>query len=270
MNFERHEFPPLEVSPSQLKGVLQCVLHSVLFNRALGAFFPKDAECVEFGARGGGDAATGVSNNGMGVPYAKLDDAHVDALVDSFLDRFLLGLGKAGARQGQVCLGFHEKVAKKKSLLSWGQTAEEKVFWERWIVPVQLDAVPSTNTSSNTNTQVGGTHAADTGAASTAAAASISGGSSSSSTSPVAPSPPPSATDAVRRARLVECLTYLVFRCNEKREHIPPLKSTAVAAAAPLAFSFELSFTAGGKKEDSWGTQLGKLLSIAPPMLKLQ
>ena len=27
--------------------MLQCLLHSILFNRALGAFQPKDAECAE-------------------------------------------------------------------------------------------------------------------------------------------------------------------------------------------------------------------------------
>ncbi len=138
----------------------------------------------------------------------------------------------------QVCLGFHEKVQKPKSFLSWGGKSEEKVFWERWIVPIRCDSFTESS-----------------GAAAGDATASAGGFS--------APSP----LQLLRRARLSECLTYLVFRCNEKREHIPPLKASSTAA---LAFSFELSFTVGGKKDDSWGTQFTKLLSMTPPILKLQ
>ncbi len=137
----------------------------------------------------------------------------------------------------QVCLGFHEKVQKPKSFLSWGGKSEEKVFWERWIIPIRCDSFTESS-----------------GAAGDAAAAA--GGFSA-----------PSSLQLLRRARLSECLTYLVFRCNEKREHIPPLKASSTAA---LAFSFELSFTVGGKKDDSWGTQFTKLLSMTPPILKLQ
>ncbi len=84
------------MSPSQLKGALQCVLHSILFNRALGPFFPKDAECLAFGTSDGGSTPIG------GVPYAKLDDAHVDSLVDAFLDRFAAAMAKGDNREGQV------------------------------------------------------------------------------------------------------------------------------------------------------------------------
>jgi len=275
MNFERHEFPALEVSPAQLKGVLQCVLHSVLFNRALGSFAPKDAECNEFGGPSLLlDPQTGASSGGGGawsVPYAKLDEPNVDGLIDAFLERFAGALSKAavtpapdsssggggggGVREGQVCLGFHEKVVKKKNFLSWGGPSEEKVFWERWIVPIRCDA-----------TAAPAAQAASAGAAAEAAASSAAAAAAPASSSISASGASPSSVDLSRRARLVECLTYLVFRCNEKREHIPPLKSSSNAA---LAFSFELSFSVGGKKDDSWST-FTKLLAMTPPMLKLQ
>lgn len=75
-----------EIDSSQIKGVLQCLLHSILFNRALGAFTPKDAECVEM----------------EGLPYAKLDDAGVDSCVDSYIERFVTGLKKSGSSKGNV------------------------------------------------------------------------------------------------------------------------------------------------------------------------
>jgi autophagy-related protein 101 len=303
-NFERHEFPALELSPSQLKGVLQCVLHSVLFNRALGSFAPKDADCAEFGGGVEIDPHTGQLSNSQlfSVPYAKLDDAHVDGLVDSFLDRFTTALAKTApvpaaaassssdksgsggsgsaaasssnggatmVREGQVCLGFHEKVVKKKSLLSWGGPSEEKVFWEQWIVPIRCDAssavaatTPLPASAASASEAASSSSAASAATPSSSSSSSASASSSSSSSSSLASTP----LDLARRARLMDCLSFLVFRCNEKREHIPPLKTSSTAA---LAFSFELSFSVGGKKDDSWST-FTKLLSMTPPMLKLQ
>ena len=161
-----------------------------------------------------------------------------------------------------MCLGFHEKVSKPKSFLSWGGKSEEKVFWERWIVPIRCD---SSSTGETTAAESNATGAAAGSVASSAGTAAASAGTAVAS---VSHSPASSAALLLqRRARLCECLTYLVFRCNEKREHIPPLKASSTAA---LAFSFELSFTVGGKKDDSWGTQFTKLLSMTPPILKLQ
>jgi hypothetical protein len=58
---------------------------------------------------------------------------------------------------------------------------------------------------------------------------------------------------------------YLVSSINEKRDHIPPLKSNSPAA---LAFSFELSFTFGDKADESWGLNtIKRMLKQGPPML---
>ena len=70
---------------------------------------------------------------------------------------------------------------------------------------------------------------------------------------------------ASRQSRLVECLMFLVSSINEKRDHIPPLKSNSPAA---LAFSFELSFTFGDKADESWGLNtIKRMLKQGPPML---
>lgn len=34
------------MEPFQVKEVLRCLVHSILFNRALGSFQPRDAECT--------------------------------------------------------------------------------------------------------------------------------------------------------------------------------------------------------------------------------
>jgi len=51
----------------------------------------------------------------------------------------------------QVCLGFHEKSV-KKNFFGFG-AKEEKVYWERWIIPIT-----ATNDKEKQTTQAGAAH----------------------------------------------------------------------------------------------------------------
>lgn len=209
MNFERFEFKELEIDSYQVKDVLRCLVHSILFNRALGAFQPKDMECKE------------IEN----VGYAKVDDANVDERVETGIDRFASAWTKSGSTKGNVCVGFYEKSV-KKNFFGFG-AKEEKMFWERWIIPLSF---PSPLESSKPKTLA-----------------------------------EKEKVQERRQRRLVENLLYLVSCINEKKDHIPPMKSNTAVA---LAFSFEISFTTGEKADESWGfNTLKRLLKQGPPML---
>lgn len=45
MNLERFEFKTIDVEPFQVKEVLGTLLHSIVFNRALGSISPKEIDC---------------------------------------------------------------------------------------------------------------------------------------------------------------------------------------------------------------------------------
>lgn len=107
----------------------------------------------------------------------------------------------------QVCVGFYEKSVKKNFFFGM---KEEKLFWERWIIPLAL-----TSDKDRPKTQADRDRAT-----------------------------------ADRHDTLVDNLLFLVSCVNEKKEHIPPMKSGAGVA---LAFSFEISFTTGEKTDESWG-----------------
>lgn len=120
MNFERFDFQEMCLESLEVRDVLRCLLHSVLFNRAMGAVAPRDAECTSM-------------NN---VAYAKINDPAIEDAVEGFIDRFLKSWHKSGSSKAQVCLGFYERSVKKS--VWFGGSKEEKTFWERWLIPLSF------------------------------------------------------------------------------------------------------------------------------------
>jgi len=47
-NFELFELPPLEVESYQVTEVIRCILHTILFNRALGGVRPREVDSELF------------------------------------------------------------------------------------------------------------------------------------------------------------------------------------------------------------------------------
>eukprot|EP00793_Prasinoderma_coloniale_P001119 PRCOL_00006110-RA len=93
---EVFELPELELEPYELREALRCVLHTVLFQRALGLARPRDVPSELF----------------EGVSYAT-------------------GGGAAGASSAAtfaVEMGFYERRTKQV----WFSKSEERVYWEKW------------------------------------------------------------------------------------------------------------------------------------------
>ncbi|EFA79513.1 DUF1649 family protein [Heterostelium album PN500] len=101
---------------SQLKEVVQCLLHSILFQRCLGTIKPKEAtlDCTDF-------------------TFTKLDDQQTTKHVEEKSEELLSSIIKRKAKTAQLSVSFYEKRQKTTFFSS-----TENVCWEQWIVTFQL------------------------------------------------------------------------------------------------------------------------------------
>ena len=110
-NCEVTGLPLLEVPLQHTKDALRCVLHTVLFNRALGVVKPRDVEVP-----------------GLGVVYAHCGDSGVHRKVEEQIGKFCAWAERHPGKVGQVILSFYERRFKQV----WFSKQEEKLYWEQW------------------------------------------------------------------------------------------------------------------------------------------
>eukprot|EP01025_Chloroclados_australasicus_P069518 TRINITY_DN9825_c0_g2_i1.p2 TRINITY_DN9825_c0_g2~~TRINITY_DN9825_c0_g2_i1.p2 ORF type:complete len:222 (-),score=16.17 TRINITY_DN9825_c0_g2_i1:564-1229(-) len=126
------------VEEHQIREVLKCILHTIIFNRALGHVTPRDMH-LEL----------------INITYADVDDAQIQEKVDkgiqdvhAFLARHRPRPSSAASQQHSdfpffVTLSFYESI-KRQGLV---RPYEEKVVWEVWKMQLVLRASdPSTQT----------------------------------------------------------------------------------------------------------------------------
>jgi len=122
MNTTQHVLPEIEVDESLVKDALRALLHTVLFNRALGPMVPveHDSDVLE-------------------LSYLRCGVIEVDRAVEDAVHRFYKSLQQGrrsnGGASGQLHLSFFF-VSRRKSF--FGMAKEERVCWERFIFPVRL------------------------------------------------------------------------------------------------------------------------------------
>lgn len=116
MNCEQFTLEELEVEPYQLREVLRCLLHTILFNRALGPVRPKE-EYVEL----------------FDATYVRCDDRLYEKSVEEKIEQFMRTFDQKNLTR-QLCLSFYEKRDKK----IWFTKQEEKLLWEQWLVTITV------------------------------------------------------------------------------------------------------------------------------------
>ena len=121
MNFEVHDLQPLEVAVSQMKEVLKIVMHSIIFQRALGEYGFRDTESELFD-----------------VSYVRCNSRLIDLKVEGYAEEFSKALEQRqwGDEKGHVqfCVSFFER---REHPGAFGLfRSEEKVTWERWNIPL--------------------------------------------------------------------------------------------------------------------------------------
>mmetsp|Transcript_1323 Transcript_1323/g.3225 ORF Transcript_1323/g.3225 Transcript_1323/m.3225 type:complete len:209 (-) Transcript_1323:137-763(-) len=122
MNCEHVDLEPIEVERFQVKEVLKALLHSIIFQRALGAQQMRDTDSDLFD-----------------LSYVRSDSRAIDAKVEEQTEAFVKALERDETMAGhQVCLSFFELRVRPSTFGLF--RSEEKVVWERWHIPLLVHA----------------------------------------------------------------------------------------------------------------------------------
>lgn len=117
---EKILLPSIEAEQHQIREVLRCILHTIIFCRALGALKPQEVDCE-------------ILSN---ITFVKCGDREVDKRVEEKINQFYTWLDRHPGKRGQVSLLFYEK---RRKAASWfGKQAEERLYWEQWVIDVSI------------------------------------------------------------------------------------------------------------------------------------
>ncbi|XP_010908376.1 autophagy-related protein 101 isoform X2 [Elaeis guineensis] len=115
MNSEVCELKELEVEHFEIREVLRCILHTIIFHRALGLIRPKAIDCELFE-----------------ITYVQCGDAEVEKKIEEKIDEFINKVEKHPNRKSQICLSFYE--IKNKQSTWFGNNKVERLYWEHWYI----------------------------------------------------------------------------------------------------------------------------------------
>mmetsp|Transcript_9847 Transcript_9847/g.19907 ORF Transcript_9847/g.19907 Transcript_9847/m.19907 type:complete len:208 (+) Transcript_9847:70-693(+) len=122
MNCEQVDLEPIEVERFQVKEVLKALLHSIIFQRALGSSQMRDTDSDLFN-----------------LSYVRSDSRVIDTKVEDQTEAFgkILERDETMAAH-QVCISFFERRLRPSTFSLF--RSEEKVVWERWNIPLLVHA----------------------------------------------------------------------------------------------------------------------------------
>ncbi|XP_058069281.1 autophagy-related protein 101-like [Magnolia sinica] len=130
MNCEACHLKELEVEHFEIREVLRCILHTVVFHRALGLVRPKDIDSELFE-----------------ITYVQCGDAELEKKIDEKIDQFIGWVEKHPNKKSQICLSFYEVVKAKQA--AWFGNKIERSYWEQWYI--NLNVVNSKAHSNKSN-----------------------------------------------------------------------------------------------------------------------
>lgn len=137
MNYEHCQLDELEMEHFQVKEVLRCLIHTILYQRILGAN-PANRHCEE-------------ESTLFEISYLRFDDESVRRTVEERIEQFAKSIDKASEARGQVELSFYER-RQRKSLLGL-HNVEERVCWERWSCMLVVRSRPAQDHSERAEAQ---------------------------------------------------------------------------------------------------------------------
>ncbi|KAF3781325.1 Autophagy-related protein 101 [Nymphaea thermarum] len=114
MNCEVFHLKELEVEAVEIPEVLRCILHTILFHRALGLVRPKDVDSELFD-----------------ITYVQCGDADLEKKIEEKIDQFIAWVEKHPNKKSQICLSFFEK---KNKQATWFSNKTERLYWEQWFI----------------------------------------------------------------------------------------------------------------------------------------
>ncbi|EFJ14139.1 hypothetical protein SELMODRAFT_423950 [Selaginella moellendorffii] len=114
MNCEIFHLRELDVEPYQIREVLRCILHTVMFNRALGLVRPHDVDSELFD-----------------LTYVQCGDLTFEKKMEEKIDQLIAWVEKHPNKKITVCLSFYETRSKQNA---WFGHKMERLYWEQWYV----------------------------------------------------------------------------------------------------------------------------------------
>lgn len=123
MNFKQHVLPEIEVDAFQVKETLRILLHTILFNRALGPVTPREYDSDLFD-----------------ITYVRCGSVEADKTIEEKIELFVQStkhVSSSELHRGQVLLSFYERKVKRSFLGLL--PSEEKIYWEQWVFPVLIN-----------------------------------------------------------------------------------------------------------------------------------
>ncbi|XP_042008167.1 autophagy-related protein 101-like [Salvia splendens] len=118
MNCEVCQLKELDVEHFEIREVLRCILHTILFHRALGLVRPKDIDLELFE-----------------ITYVQCGDVELERKVDEKIDQFLDRVDKHPNKKNQICLSFYEVKNKQPT---WFTNKVERLYWEQWYINLNV------------------------------------------------------------------------------------------------------------------------------------
>lgn len=189
-NLEEITLRPIQVERFQAEAALQCIFHTIVFSRSLWSTVkPRDVNCEAFD-----------------ISYVQNGNPVVARRISTGIRLFLRKLDESKRGEGVACLSFYSV----KRTKSWLSTAEKKIVWEEWRLPmVIVDAKKGASIGR-----------ASTGTVSDAKRASQ------------------------RNQSLRDSLMQIVRTTSTKRNHIPPLSQDDPNTRQSGCFGFDVSLLA--------------------------
>ncbi|XP_057491959.1 autophagy-related protein 101-like [Actinidia eriantha] len=118
MNCEVCRLKELEVEHFEIREVLRCILHTILFHRALGLVRPKDVDLELFE-----------------ITYVQCGNVELEKKIDEKIDQFIDRVEKHPNKKNQICLSFYE-VKNKQAV--WFTNKVERLYWEQWYISLNV------------------------------------------------------------------------------------------------------------------------------------
>ncbi|KAL9815689.1 hypothetical protein AtNW77_Chr5g0154281 [Arabidopsis thaliana] len=106
-----------EVESFEIREVLRCILHTIVFHRALGLIRPKDIDLELFE-----------------ITYVQCGEIEVEKKIDEKIEQFINWIEKHPNKKSQICLSFYEVKSKQPSWF----TKIERLYWEQWYINLNV------------------------------------------------------------------------------------------------------------------------------------
>ncbi|KAK4754129.1 hypothetical protein SAY87_002233 [Trapa incisa] len=134
MNCEICQLKELEVEHYEIEEVLRCILHTIIFHRALGLVRPKEIDLELFE-----------------ITYVQCGDTEVEKKIDEKIEQFICWVEKHPNKKSQICLSFYEV---KNKQASWFTNKIERLYWEQWYINLNVVQQPKMHSSKSSNSKV--------------------------------------------------------------------------------------------------------------------